>query len=300
MLGTASKKSKNATGEKVMLIETAIGDAMGLGFEYVPQEITELYNDLSAYRAHPKHPLLPGQYSDDTQMSIGTAEAVLAIRGGATPSRELFTHHYLQAFWRDVRPGYAQRFYDFLLTVGSVEDFLARIKPTSEKSGAAMRAGPLGVFEDPHQVKYLAELQASLTHDTPLGRAAAVAAALMTNYFLYDRGPRSKLGTYLDHKVPIESWRWQDERAEKVGAAGWQSVAAAVSAIQRFDSLSDCLRWVVGLRGDVDTAAAICMAAASCSREIHQDLPAHLYTGLENGNFGRDYLLELDHKLGLT
>ena len=161
-----------------------------------------------------------------------------------------------------------------------------------------MRSGPLGVFEDPRQVQYLAELQASLTHDTPLGRAAAVAAALMTNYFLYDRGSRHKLGVYLDQWIPISVWRWQDDRHEKVGAAGWQSVAAAVTAIRLCDSLSDCLRGVVSLRGDVDTAAAICLAAASCSKEIRQDLPAHLYSGLENGNFGCDYLLELDQKLG--
>ncbi len=280
-----------------MLIELAIGDAYGVGFEYVPQEITERYNNLSAYRAHPKHPLPPGSYSDDTQMSIGTAEAVLAIRAGHVPTRTLFAHHYLQAFWRDVRTGYSQRFYDFLMSVGSVEDFLARVNPDSERSGAAMRAGPLGFFEDPGHVKYLAEMQASLTHDTPLGRAAAAAAALATNYFLYDRGPRRKLGTYLDHYVPIEVWNWRNERDQTVGAAGWQSVAAAVTAIQLHDSLSDCLHYVVGLRGDVDTAAAICLGAASCSREIHQDLPDHLYSDLENGNFGRDYIIELDHKL---
>ena len=49
--------------------------------------------------------------------------------------------------------------------------------------------------------------------------------------------------------------------------------------------------------GDVDTTAAIAMSAASCSSEIKQDLPANLINGLENGQYGRDYLIELDRRL---
>ncbi|MEA5523040.1 hypothetical protein [Limnoraphis robusta] len=36
---------------------------------------------------------------------------------------------------------------------------------------------------------------------------------------------------------------------------------------------------------------------ASCSEEVTQDLPSHLFEGLENGRYGRDYIRELDKKL---
>lgn len=43
--------------------------------------------------------------------------------------------------------------------------------------------------------------------------------------------------------------------------------------------------------------AAIALAAASCSDEIAQELPLHLTKTLENGEYGRDYIIELDNKL---
>lgn len=280
-----------------MLLEIAIGDAYGSGFEYTPERFVAEFNDLSRYRQHPKHPLRPGQYTDDTQMSLGTAEAVLAIAGGAEASKYIFAEYYLQAFWRDPRQGYAQGFYNFLMSVGGTRDFLARIRPDSEKSGAAMRSGPIGVFRDIRQVKEIANLQASLTHDTVLGRAAAVAAALMTHFFIYNIDKKSRLGCFLNNQIRISPWDWTQAWQTKVLAPGWSSVAAAVTGICMHDSLSDCLRYIVSLGGDVDTAAAIAMAAASCSKEMVQDLPQHLHKNLENGNFGRDYIVNLDRCL---
>lgn len=52
----------------------------------------------------------------------------------------------------------------------------------------------------------------------------------------------------------------------------------------------------MALGGDVDQVAAIALAA-SWSWEIESDLPAVLISGLENGVYGREYLVELDRKL---
>jgi len=49
--------------------------------------------------------------------------------------------------------------------------------------------------------------------------------------------------------------------------------------------------------GDVDTVAAIALAAASNSPEITHDLPQTLIDTLENQTYGKDYLIELDQKL---
>lgn len=61
--------------------------------------------------------------------------------------------------------------------------------------------------------------------------------------------------------------------------------------------MSALLRECVAFGGDVDTVAAIALGAASNSAEIIHDLPQHLIDTLENGPYGRDYIVELDRKL---
>jgi len=274
-----------------MLVELAVGDAYGAGFEYVADRIVREQNDLSAYVQHPRHGIKPGCYTDDTQMSIAVAEAIVSDEPW-TP--ESLAGRFVAAFKRDPREGYAGGFYSFLQEVKDGAEFLARIRPESDKSGAAMRAWPIGVYHPVAEVVRRSTAQAILTHNTPDGIGAAVAAALMTHYFIYRLGARSDLGRFLAAHVPgpwTEPWRG------KVGAKGMESVQAAVSAVMAHDSLSALLRACVALTGDVDTVATIALAAASCSDEVAQDLPSQLVDGLENGPFGRDYLHELDARL---
>ncbi len=72
------------------------------------------------------------------------------------------------------------------------------------------------------------------------------------------------------------------------------SVQAAITALGGCSAMSDLLKTCIQFSGDVDTVAAIALAAGSCSAEIAQDLPAHLFDRLENGPYGRDYLRLLD------
>ena len=274
-----------------MLVELAIGDAYGAGFEYVADRIVREQNHLSAYIQHPRHRIRPGCYTDDTQMSLAVAEAIVS---GEPWTPENLAQRFVAAFKRDPREGYAGSFYSFLQEVEDGADFLARIRPESDKSGAAMRACPIGVYHPVAEVVHRSTVQAALTHNTPGGIHAAVAAALMTHYFLYRLGPKADLGRFLIAQVPgpwAEPWRG------KVGAKGVESVQAAVSAVMAHDSLSELLRACVALTGDVDTVATIALAAASCSEEVAQDLPAPLVAGLENGPYGRDYLRDLDARL---
>ncbi len=83
----------------------------------------------------------------------------------------------------------------------------------------------------------------------------------------------------------------------KVGSKGRMSVRAAITAITACDGLSDLLRTCVAFGGDVDTVAAIALSAASCCPRFRKDLPAALVEGLENGTYGRNYIVELDRRL---
>jgi ADP-ribosylglycohydrolase len=190
-----------------MLVELAIGDAYGAGFEYATADVVARHNDLSGYVRHPKHAIRPGCYTDDTQMSIAVAEAVVS---GEPWTREALAERFVTAFKRDPREGCAGRFHAFLCEVRDPAEFLARIRPDSDKSGAAMRAAPIGVFRPAAEVIRRCSLQAAITHDTPDSIAAAVAAALMTHYFLFRLGPKADLGAFLAAHVP-GPWRtpWQ-------------------------------------------------------------------------------------------
>ena len=157
-----------------------------------------------------------------------------------------------------------------------------------------MRAGPIGVCRPITKVIRRSTIQAAITHNTPDGINAAVAAALMTHYSLYRLGPKSGLGAFLASHVPGP---WTTPWRGKVGAKGLMSVHAAASAIMTNSSMSALLRACVDLTGDVDTVATIALAAGACSQEVVQDLPEHLVSGLENGAFGRDFLRELDQRL---
>lgn len=274
-----------------MLLELAIGDAYGAGFEYVSSKIIQQHNDLSSYIKHPRHQIEPGCYTDDTQMSIAIAETIVAQKSW-TP--EVLSDAFVVAFKREPRFGYAGSFYDFLVNVRDGREFLDKIIPTSDKSGAAMRAAPIGIFSDIEQVIKFATIQAAITHNTLDGINAAVAAALMAHYFIYQLGAKKDLGTFLETHV---SGQWAQPWQGKVKAQGWISVQAAITAVMRNECMSKLLQDCISFTGDVDTVAAIALGAASCSGEIEQDIPIHLIESLENGAYGCDYLLALDKSL---
>jgi ADP-ribosylglycohydrolase len=276
-----------------MLLEIAIGDSYGAGFEYANEMIK--YNNLSQYVKHPRHNLYPGQYTDDTQMSIAIAELIVSGKEW-TPIN--IADAFVNTFKRDWRDGYARGFQAFLESIGSGQEFLDKIKPHSDKSGAAMRACPIGIYKNIKEVLDKAKIQAKLTHDTPDGIAAAQAAALMTHCCIYDKEIYSYvafLSNALNNHIP--GYEWDKDWVGKVKSKGWMSAKAAITAVKRNTSLSELLKDCVNFTGDTDTVAAIAMGAASCSSEYDNDLPKQLFDYLENNKYGRDYIISLDKKL---
>ncbi|HKB41148.1 MAG TPA: ADP-ribosylglycohydrolase family protein [Gemmataceae bacterium] len=274
-----------------MLVELAVGDAYGAGFEYSSGLTVRLHNSARYYLKHPKHNIQPGCYTDDTQMTLAIVELLLS---GQRWTPENLAERFVEVFWRDPREGYAGKFYEFLKTVRSGEEFLARVQPTSDKSGAAMRATPLGVLRTIGEVVEKCRVQAAVTHNTTDGINAALAAALMTHYFLYNLGPKEQLPDFLQGQV---EGQWISPWFGKVEGKGWMSVRAAITAVVRNTRLSELLKDCVEFTGDVDTVATIALAAASCSPEYEHDLPASLVLELENGAYGREYLAALDQRL---
>src|SRR5271155_2330265 len=152
----------------LMLVRIAQGDAYGMGVEYIqPQDepLRERALRFEAYGQHPVHKLRPGQYTDDTQMSIAVSEVLL----GEEYRWPSFADAFVRCFKRDPRDGYARGFQAVLESVSDSVGLVTKVDPRSDKNGAAMRAVPIGVLRKTNDVIAVATSQAKITHDTPAG-----------------------------------------------------------------------------------------------------------------------------------
>ena len=275
-----------------MLLELAIGDTYGAGFEYSGRNFIVKNNNLKKYHQHPRHlAMKPGMYTDDTQMSLAIAEAMISNEEWTSLN---LANRYVDVFKRDEREGYAGGFYHFLKSVKDGKEFLEKIRPDSDKSGAAMRAPILGIYKDKQEVLEKCEIQAAITHNTKDGINAAKAAAMIVHYFLWEQDKKALLPKYLKSNVKGD---WLSVWTGKVRSKGWMSVRAAITAITQSSGMSELLQRCVAFTGDVDTVATIALAGGSVCQEIEQDLPNWCSFEMENGQYGYDYIVGLDKEL---
>ncbi|MCF2857093.1 ADP-ribosylglycohydrolase family protein [Pseudoalteromonas sp. SMS1] len=276
-----------------MLLEIAIGDAYGAGFEFAEREKINRFNNLTAYHEHGLG-IAPGHYTDDTQMSLALAELMIS---GEAWDKHTITRKFIDCFKRDQRLGYAKGFYAFLDSISGADEFLAKIKPTSAANGAAMRSVPIGLFPTVEKVLVKAEIQASITHDTPIGIASSQAVALASHYFYYKLGSKAQLGEFVQSHTDIEwNTNWQGE----VACCGYETVSALLTVLLSENSYSALLTQSVEFGGDVDTIAACALGIASTSDAYQNDLPSFLYDELENNDYGKDYLVARAKQLHTT
>ena len=257
------------------------------------------YNDGEKFYDHPTHmtsdgsgnSLRAGQYTDDTQMSISVAETL--INGDL--SKEAFAEKFVECFKRDPRQGYAKGFYDFLLEQADGKSFMKNIRPDSEKNGAAMRSVPLGVIKNISRLKEACTTQASLTHNTKFGIDSSIIVALMSNYFLYDRGPKEELLDYLKSYFP--EYPFEKKWTKPVPCHGISTVLAVFTTIMSTNSLNETMIKSVSFGGDTDSVASIACGIQECYKRHISDFKQKLLDTCEQGNYGLEYCEELEEKL---
>ncbi len=270
----------------------AIGDAYGYCFEFAAADHVQRHNNLR-YVQHPEFTdVSPGVYSDDTQMQLALAELMLS---GAEWSPDNIAQAFVQTYKRAPRPGYAKRFAELLGKVEDGADLQARLIPTSDRNGAAMRAPIIGLLSDEQTVIEYARIQAAVTHDTAGGRDSAIAAALILHFLYHQIGPKADLPTYLASHLPDYDWKhaWQGS----VPCHGISTVMAALTAIMTTSTLSQLLHQSIAFTGDVDSVATIAMTCASCSPVFARDLPTALISQCEHTTYGLPYLVQADQRL---
>jgi len=290
-----------------MLVRIAQGDAYGMSCEYIKLPRDQATYDsalkFKSYGRHPTHRLRPGQYTDDTQMSIAVSEVLLSMGpywksessedGSSERLRSMFAESFVSCFKRDERDGYARGFQALLEQVKDGKELLATIRPDSDKNGAAMRSVPIGVLPDPEDVRHVASVQARITHDTPGGIASSVAVALMSHYALHEPGPLSDLPGWIAERVSGMG-RWDGGPVQGPGV-GMATARAVLTLVSEERSLLDVARRTIEWGGDTDSVLAVAWGIAST--RMGDRLPEFFDAGMEYGEYGFLFLSQLGEKL---
>lgn len=275
-----------------MLLEIAIGDAYGAGFEFAPQAKVDCYNNVSKYMQH-ELGISAGHYTDDTQMSLAIAELLIE---GKPWTRQNIADKFVECFKRDERQGYSKGFYYFLKSVNNGAEFLEKIEPNSERNGAAMRAAPLGYLQDITTLLEYAKIQAMLTHNTEIGIKSSQAVALAAHFAIYNLGEKRDLTAFVCQHT---NFNWNDLWQQSVKCCGEQTVNAILSVLKSSESLKGVLTNSVAFTGDVDTVAAVALGIAKASNLYADDLPNFRYEEIEDGQYGKQYLLSQTRKISI-
>jgi ADP-ribosylglycohydrolase len=217
------------------LVTQALGDALGFLVEGHHPTICAKFVSRAFAGAHPpwetRGPFSFGQYSDDTQLARELALSFVEARGW---DPACFARRIAALFESGtiVGRGHATAASAARLLQGVPWD-RAGEPPPSAGNGAAMRAGPAGLFlpDDDDQRFRVTDEQAMVTHRDPRARAAAVLVAdVVADGIVHGSGPRDD-GYFarLAHRV---------ERLDPVLATGvlrspaWLSVPPAVAAAE--------------------------------------------------------------------
>lgn len=286
------------------LLGTFVGDALGMPWEGAPPgaipDVLEMEDDR----------LGAGTYTDDTEMMIALAESLLRCDG---VDEEDLARTFLAV--HDPRRGYGAgttQILELWREGVPVADAAGLIfdGQGSLGNGAAMRIAPVSVrfCEDSVLMSAQARRSARLTHAHPVGidgaavQAAAIAAALN------DDDP---LAAALAEAQTAEMHRALADLGTQTGGAikprdlgegrgvpptADRSVAAAVAAGSRADSLEVAVTAAIRAGGDTDTVGAMAGAIAG-ARFGAAAFPARWVECLEDGLRGRRHVEALATRL---
>lgn len=263
-----------------------------------------------------------GRYTDDTQMMIGILE-VLMEKGGFDPA--MCARRFEENF--DPARGYGRRIFGVVRRIREGTPW-NQAGTDSFGNGAAMRISPIGCFywNDLQTLRDEAILSARITHNHPEAIAGAVAQAtavalafqhgmadeaveparfidrLMAAVKDIDEGFASSLGEIkpiiarcrpVAPRIAGSTAGPFDAIAGRygLGLRAIESVPPAIAAFLLTGCFRDAVILAVNLGGDTDTIGAMA-GAVSGAYYGHAAIPQGWLSVLENGEKGRDYVIE--------
>ena len=282
---------------KGCLLGAVLGDALGMPGETTTSRFIGLSLGFKrAYKGHPNHDLLPGQYTDDSQLILMAAR--LLADDSWTPedyAKELLRTYNLNKF----------RYPD-----GTLYAACRRMKKTddligsgvySDSSGCIALAIPFALAYKDRKAMAPKLLEAcSLTHTHPGAYAATLGTALMLNILIesgsihkaYDalitaaQNMDPDLATRLNNAFRLEQTGLTTEDATAAlgnSSSVYHTLPLAIFLCKRYDAPDQLLAYAAAVGGNSDTISLLCGAFAGARYGI-SSLPADLISQLERKN----------------
>lgn len=248
------------------LIGLAIGDALGMPFEtYAPDHPELLAWDGESYRASAYHELDPGQWTDDTQMSIALATSLV---DHLSYDASLVSKAYLAWFQSGDCRGIGNSTRKAMQNLAAGNSYLVSGIPDATGNGTAMRAMPIGAFFQcltPEFLRDIATRDASITHSSTDAFEGSTAVALSIEYLMRGAAP-SHLAEYLITNLEGNlKQRLVSGISKPTGPVSpyvVDTLEAALYAFLHTDDYASAVRMAIKFGGDTDSVAAITGALA--------------------------------------
>jgi ADP-ribosylglycohydrolase len=272
------------------LLGGAVGDALGSPVEFDRRDAILREYGPGGIRDFDGEYGRCGAITDDTQMTLFTAEGILRHREGGNRMEAMRQAYDRWLVTQGNRPPYQPDLSGWLFEVKALhsrrapgntcltalmskpEGELFVVKNDSKGCGGVMRVAPIGlVAEDPYD--YAAQA-AALTHGHPLGYQASGAMALLISHTLTApsllEAARRTLADLPEDGRPMASWiqraidyarcdRPAETCIEELGE-GWvaeESLAIALFCALRADDLEQAVILAVNHDGDSDSTGSI-------------------------------------------
>jgi ADP-ribosylglycohydrolase len=289
------------------LLGTAIGDALGVPFETKLSNFEPLVNwDNETFLGSEHHKLKPGQYSDDTQMSLMVAESLLENKGFKP---EDLAARYVDWMVSGRARGYGKTTLLAVQNLLNGKHWSESGVPGSYGNGTAMRAAPFGIYfrDDLKELIKVCKVDSAITHASEEAEAGSIAIALAAAYavngdtdkllhriweFLPDSKVKNSifsLGSLVEspYILPLQALR-------VIGTKGnvKETVPAALYCFLYFNSYEDAVVTAIRAGGDTDTTAAVVGALYGAKVGV-SGIHSEWVAGVEDS----DKLMALDSQL---
>ena len=240
---------------RAAFLGVAVGDALGATTEFMtPAEIRAKIGVHRKITGGGWLHLKPGQVTDDTEMSLCIARAILKSGGWNLPAVAEEFLAWMRGKPVDMGSTVRRGIRDYLLK-GQLET------PPNEwdaGNGAVMRMVPVALFTlgDDQRFRELVVAQAHLTHNHPLSDAACLTAGRMVQAALLgaDRFALHALARELVVQYP--TFRFNDYPGRASGYVV-ETLQTVLHFLFTTGSFEECLTGVVNQGGDADTTGAI-------------------------------------------
>lgn len=289
-----------------VLLGTAVGDALGVPFEKKLVNNEELVAwDGKTYLGSEYHKLSPGQYSDDTQMSLMVAESLLENKGF---NPDDLSNRYVDWMVSGRARGWGKTTLMAIQNLQAGKHWSQSGIAGSEGNGTAMRSAPFGVYfrNDLKSLVQICKIDSAITHASPDAEAGSIAIAV-ASYYAVNKDtsdllekicphlPDSKVKntiasldalTTSEHITPAQALMILGTKANVR-----ETVPSALYCFIKFSSYYDAVLAAIKAGGDTDTTAAI-VGALFGARDGMKAIDKSFYS-VEDF----DKLVELDSQL---